>query len=95
MGAFLLAAGAKGKSFALPNADVMIHQPLGGAQGQAEDIIIQAEKIKSIRQRMNEILAERTGQSLKKIQKDTDRDFYLTAQEAKKYGIIDAVIEKH
>ena len=95
MGAFLLAAGAKGKRFALPNADVMIHQPLGGAQGQAEDIIIQAEKIKSIRQRMNEILAERTGQSLKKIQKDTDRDFYLTAQEAKKYGIIDAVIEKH
>ena len=73
MGAFLLAAGAKGKRFALPNADVMIHQPLGGAQGQAEDIIIQAEKIKSIRQRMNEILAERTGQSLKKIQKDTDR----------------------
>ena len=95
MGAFLLAAGAKGKRFALPNADVMIHQPLGGAQGQAEDIIIQAEKIKSIRQRMNEILAERTGQSLKKIQKDTARDFYLTAQEAKKYGIIDAVIEKH
>ena len=95
MGAFLLAAGTKGKRFALPNADVMIHQPLGGASGQAEDIIIQAEKIKNVRQRMNEILAERTGKSLEQVAKDTDRDFYMTAEEAKEYGIIDAVIEKH
>ncbi len=95
MGAFLLAAGASGKRFALPNADVMIHQPLGGAQGQAEDIRIQAEKIIMTRQRMNEILAEKTGQSLEKIARDTDRDFYMTAQQAKEYGIIDEVIEKH
>lgn len=95
MGAFLLAAGAKGKRFALPNADVMIHQPLGGAQGQAEDIRIQAEKIIKTRQRMNEILSEKTGQTLKKVAKDTDRDFYMTAEEAMKYGIIDAVIERN
>lgn len=95
MGAFLLAAGASGKRYALPNADVMIHQPLGGVQGQAEDIRIQAEKIIRTRQRMNEILAEKTGQSLEKIARDTDRDFYMTAQEAKEYGIIDEVIERH
>lgn len=95
MGAFLLAAGAKGKRFALPNADVMIHQPLGGAQGQAEDIRIQAEKIIKTRQRMNQILSEKTGQTLKKIAKDTDRDFYMDAEEAKEYGIIDAVIERN
>ncbi len=95
MGAFLLAAGAKGKRFALPNADVMIHQPLGGAQGQAEDIRIQAEKIIKTRQRMNEILSEKTGQTLKKVAKDTDRDFYMTAEEAMNYGIIDAVIERN
>jgi ATP-dependent Clp protease protease subunit len=94
MGAFLLAAGTKGKRFALPNADVMIHQPLGGAQGQAEDIYIQATKIIQVRQQINEILAERTGQPLEKIAKDTDRDFYMTAKEAVEYGIIDEVIQK-
>lgn len=94
MGAFLLAAGTKGKRFALPNADVMIHQPLGGAQGQAEDIYIQATKIIQVRQQINEILAERTGQPLEKIAKDTDRDFYMTAAEAVLYGIIDEVIVK-
>jgi ATP-dependent Clp protease protease subunit len=93
MGAFLLAAGAKGKRFALPNADIMIHQPLGGTQGQAEDIRIQAEKIIQIRERLNDILAERTGQPLDRIAKDTDRDYYMTAQEAVEYGIIDEVIE--
>lgn len=95
MGAFLLAAGTSGKRYALPNSDIMIHQPLGGAQGQAADIIIQAEKIKNVRKRMNEILSARTGQTLKKIERDTDRDFYMTAEEAVKYGIVDAVIEKH
>lgn len=93
MGAFLLAAGEKGKRFALPNADIMIHQPLGGAQGQAEDIRIHAEKIIQTRERINKILAERTGQPLKRISKDTDRDYYMTADEAKEYGIIDEVIE--
>ena len=92
MGAFLLAAGTKGKRYALPNADVMIHQPLGGAQGQAEDIRIQAEKILNLRAQLNKILSEKTGQTLKKIEQDTDRDFYMTAEEAKKYGIIDEVI---
>ena len=95
MSAFLLAAGTPGKRYALPNSDIMIHQPLGGAQGQAADIIIQAEKIKNVRKRMNEILSARTGQTLKKIERDTDRDFYMTAEEAVKYGIVDAVIEKH
>ena len=95
MGAFLLAAGTPGKRYALPNSDIMIHQPLGGAQGQAADIIIQAEKIKNVRKRMNEILSARTGQTLKKIERDTDRDFYMTAEEAVKYGVVDAVIEKH
>lgn len=94
MGAFLLAAGAKGKRFALPNADIMIHQPLGGAKGQAEDIRIQAEKIIEIRERINRILAERTGQPLEKVSKDTDRDYYMTAEEAKTYGIIDEVITR-
>lgn len=93
MGAFLLAAGTKGKRFALPNADIMIHQPLGGAQGQAEDIRIHAEKILATRERINKILAERTGQPLDRIAKDTDRDYYMTAEEAKTYGIIDEVIE--
>ncbi len=93
MGAFLLAAGEKGKRFALPNADIMIHQPLGGAQGQAEDIRIQADKILETRKIINKILSERTGQTLKKIEKDTDRDFYMSAEEAKKYGIIDEIIE--
>ena len=94
MGAFLLTAGTKGKRFSLPNADVMIHQPLGGAQGQAEDIRIQAEKILSTRAKLNEILSEKTGQPLETIEKDTDRDNYMSAQEAKKYGLIDEVIEK-
>ncbi len=93
MGAFLLAAGAKGKRFALPNADIMIHQPLGGAQGQAEDIKIHAEKIIQIRKQINKILSERTGQPYEKIEKDTDRDYFMSAEEAKKYGIIDEVIE--
>ncbi|MBL7575933.1 ATP-dependent Clp protease, protease subunit [Peptoniphilus asaccharolyticus DSM 20463] len=94
MGAFLLIAGTKGKRFALPNADIMIHQPLGGAQGQATDIKIQAEKILKVRERLNKILSERTGQPLDKIELDTDRDYYLTAEEALEYGIIDKVIEK-
>jgi ATP-dependent Clp protease, proteolytic subunit ClpP len=93
MGAFLLAAGAKGKRFALPNADIMIHQPLGGAQGQAEDIRIHAEKIIEIRERINRILSERTGQPLERIARDTDRDFFMTAEQAKNYGIIDEVIK--
>ncbi|MFA7533602.1 MAG: ATP-dependent Clp endopeptidase proteolytic subunit ClpP [Tissierellaceae bacterium] len=94
MGAFLLAAGTKGKRFALPNSDIMIHQPLGGAKGQAEDIRIQAEKIIEIRERINKILANRTGQPLEKVARDTDRDYYLTAEEAKEYGIIDEVITR-
>lgn len=93
MGAFLLAAGEKGKRFALPNADIMIHQPLGGAQGQASDIKIQAEKIIQIRERINKILSERTGQPMEKITIDTDRDYYMTAQEAVAYGIIDEVVQ--
>ena len=93
MGAFLLSAGEKGKRFALPNADIMIHQPLGGTQGQAEDIRIQAEKIIQIRERINNILSERTGQPLERISKDTDRDYYMTAEEAVAYGIIDKVVQ--
>lgn len=92
MGAFLLAAGEKGKRFALPNAEIMIHQPLGGTQGQAEDIRIHAERILRARDTINRILAERTGKPLEVIQKDTDRDFFMEAEEAKKYGIIDEVI---
>ena len=94
MGAFLLASGAKGKRFALPNSDIMIHQPSGGAQGQASDIQINAEKILKIRKKLNEILAERTGQDLEKIERDTERDYWLSSEEAKKYGLIDKVIEK-
>ena len=93
MGAFLLASGAKGKRFSLPNAEVMIHQPLGGTQGQAEDIRIHAERIIRTRENINKILSDRTGQPLDKISKDTDRDFFMTALEAKEYGIIDEVIE--
>ena len=93
MGAILLTAGTKGKRFALPNADIMIHQPLGGSQGQAEDIRIQAEKILETRERLNKILAERTGQPLEKIEKDTDRDFFMNAERAVEYGIIDKVLE--
>ncbi|EST55470.1 ATP-dependent Clp protease proteolytic subunit [Brevibacillus panacihumi W25] len=92
MGAFLLAAGAKGKRFALPNSEVMIHQPLGGAQGQASDIEIAAKRILKMRDKLNQILSERTGQPLERIQKDTDRDNFLSAAEALEYGLIDKVI---
>ncbi len=92
MGAFLLAAGAKGMRRALPNAEVMIHQPLGGAQGQATDIMIHAEQIMRIKKRMNEILAERTGQPLEKVEKDTERDHFLSAEEAMAFGIIDSIV---
>ncbi|WP_086099008.1 ATP-dependent Clp endopeptidase proteolytic subunit ClpP [Staphylococcus aureus] len=92
MGSFLLAAGAKGKRFALPNAEVMIHQPLGGAQGQATEIEIAANHILKTREKLNRILSERTDQSIEKIQKDTDRDNFLTAEEAKEYGLIDEVM---
>ena len=93
MGSFLLAAGTKGKRFALPNAEVMIHQPLGGAQGQATEIEIAANHILKTREKLNRILAERTGQSIETIQKDTDRDNFLTADEAKEYGLIDHVMQ--
>ena len=95
MGAFLLAAGAKGKRFALPNSDIMIHQPSGGAQGQATDIMIHTNHILRTKKRLNEILAERTGQPLEVIEKDTERDNFMTAEEAVAYGLIDRVIEKH
>jgi ATP-dependent Clp protease, protease subunit len=94
MGAFLLAAGEKGKRFALPNSKVMIHQPLGGMQGQATDIEIHAKDILRTKEVLNRILAERTGQSLEKIERDTDRDYFLTADEAKDYGLVDQVIAK-
>ncbi len=94
MGAFLLAAGAKGKRFSLPNSKVMIHQVLGGARGQATDIEIHARDILRTKEQMNRILAERTGQPLEKIQRDTERDYFLTADEAKDYGLIDEVIAK-
>ena len=92
MGAFLLSAGVKGKRKALPNAEIMIHQPLGGAKGQATDIQIQAEQILRIKKRLNEQLAEHTGQPLKKIERDVERDHFLTAEEAKAYGLIDEII---
>jgi len=92
MGAFLLAAGAKGKRFALPNSEIMIHQPLGGAKGQATDIKIQAEQILKIKHKLNTILSERTGQPLEKIEKDTDRDNYMSAEEAKAYGLVDDIM---
>ena len=93
MGAILLSSGAKGKRFALPNADIMIHQPSGGTQGMATDIQITAEKILKTRKSLNEILAKNTGQKLEKIERDADRDFWLDANEAKEYGLIDKVIE--
>ena len=92
MGAFLLAAGAKGKRFALPNSEIMIHQPSGGSQGMASDIKIQAEEILKLRERLNRILAENTGKSVEQIAADTDRDHFMTAEEACEYGIIDKVI---
>ena len=94
MGAFLLSAGAPGKRFALPNSKIMIHQPLGGAQGQATDIDIHAREILKTREQLNRILAERTGQPLEKIQNDTERDYYMSAAEAQTYGLIDQVIAK-
>ena len=94
MGAFLLAAGAKGKRLALPNSEVMIHQPLGGAQGQATDVQIHAEHIVRIKQRMNKMLSEMTGQPLEVIQKDTERDNFMTAEQAMQYGLVDKVITK-
>lgn len=93
MGAFLLSAGEKGKRFALPNSEIMIHQPLGGVSGQAEDIKIHAENILKIRSKLNKILAENTCQPISIIEKDTDRDNFMTAQEAAEYGIVDMVIE--
>ncbi len=92
MGAFLLSAGAKGKRKALPNAEVMIHQPLGGAQGQTTDILIHAEHISKIKQKMNQLLAEHTGKPLSEIERDVERDHFLTAEEAKEYGLIDEII---
>jgi len=94
MGAFLLSSGAKGKRYALPHARLMIHQPLGGAQGQATDIEIQAKEILRLKKILNEILAQNTGQSVKKIAKDTERDFFMSAEEAKEYGLIDQVLQK-
>ena len=91
MGAFLLSSGTKGKRFALPNSEIMIHQPLGGAQGQASDIEIQARHIARIKIKINQILSENTGKSLKVIEKDTDRDNYMTADEAKEYGLVDQI----
>ena len=93
MGAFLLAGGAKGKRFALPNADIMIHQPSGGAQGQASDIKIVADKILDTRRKLNQYLAENTGQSLEVIERDTERDHWMSAEEAKAYGLIDEVVK--
>lgn len=93
MGAFLLTAGAKGKRFALPNSEVMIHQPLGGMQGQATDIKIHADRIIKMREKLNAIMAERSGQSIEKVTEDTERDNFMSAEEAKAYGLIDGVIE--
>ena len=94
MGAFLLAAGAKGKRFSLPNSRVMIHQPLGGTQGQATDIEIHAREILRLRALLNTILAEQSGQTLERIERDTERDYFMTAQEAADYGLVDKVIDK-
>jgi ATP-dependent Clp protease protease subunit len=94
MGAFLLAAGAKGKRFCLPNSKVMIHQPSGGSQGQATEIEIQAREILKTREQLNKILADRTGQPLERIARDTERDYYMSADESKEYGLIDQVISK-
>ncbi len=95
MGAFLLSAGAKGKRFSLPHSRIMIHQPLGGAQGQATDIEIHAKEILRMKDELNQLLADHTGQKLKKIQEDTERDNFMSAEEAKEYGLVDKVIAKH
>ncbi|MBP3285147.1 MAG: ATP-dependent Clp endopeptidase proteolytic subunit ClpP [Clostridia bacterium] len=92
MGAFLLAAGAKGKRFALPNSEIMIHQPLGGAKGQATDIQIQAEQILKIKEKLTKILSERTGQPIERVKEDCERDHYMSAEEAKEYGLVDAIL---
>ena len=94
MGAFLLSAGAKGKRFALPNAEIMIHQVMGGMEGQASDIKIRAERILRIKEKLNQIMAKHTGKNLAQVEKDTDRDNFMSAHEALKYGLIDKVIEK-
>ncbi len=94
MGAFLLLSGAKGKRFALPNSEIMIHQPLGGMKGQASDIKIHADRIIKIRETLNTIISERTGQPMEKVEKDTDRDNFMTSEDAKSYGIIDDIIVK-
>jgi len=94
MAAFLLSSGTKGKRFVLPNSEVMIHQPLGGAEGQAADIEIRAKRILRLRDRLNQLLSEQTGQSLKKIEKDTDRDHFMSAEEAKAYGLVDDIIQR-
>ncbi|WP_082861319.1 ATP-dependent Clp endopeptidase proteolytic subunit ClpP [Fictibacillus phosphorivorans] len=94
MGAVLMVAGAKGKRYALPNAEVMIHQPLGGTQGQASDMAIHAKRILQTRELLNKIISDRSGQPIEKVEKDTDRDYFMSAEEALKYGIIDKVIEK-
>lgn len=94
MGAFLLAAGEKGKRFALPNSEIMIHQPLGGASGQATDVIIHAERLLKTKKKMNEILSEKTGQPLDKIERDVERDYFMSAEEANAYGIIDEILYK-
>lgn len=95
MGAFLLAAGTKGKRYALPNSEVMIHQPLGGAQGQATEIEIAAKRILFMREKLNKILSDRTGQPLEVIERDTDRDNFMTAERAKEYGLIDNILQRH
>lgn len=95
MGAFLLSCGAKGKRYSLPNSRIMIHQPLGGAKGQATDIAIQAQEILRLKSTLNEILASNTGQDISKIAQDTERDFFMSAKEAQEYGIIDRVLEKN
>ena len=94
MGAFLLAAGTKGKRKALPNAEIMIHQPLGGAQGQATDIEIQAKQILKIKEKMSKILSENTGKPLEQIKMDTERDYYMSSEEAREYGVVDEVINR-
>ncbi len=94
MGAFLLASGTKGKRFALPNSEIMIHQPLGGARGQATDVIIHAERLIRTKKTLNKILSEKTGQPLEKIEKDVERDFFMSAEEASAYGLIDEVLYK-
>lgn len=94
-GSFLLAGGAKGKRFALPNAEIMIHQPSGGSRGQATEIKIQAEQILKTKKRLNELLSQNTGKSVEEIERDTDRDNFMSAEEARNYGLIDAVISRH